>query len=157
MEKYEHGYEEGELCNRGGCCGIIERIEKDGCCSCHINPPCGYCTDPDTYCPECNWEYEEEYIENNALSKEASDYYKRQSDILMAQNEEFYEMYCGKKPSDKLVIRRESHTYFTMKVRGVFPKGTESKSSLLKHIDGTFGGRYVKFNDYSFEYIAYTN
>ena len=28
------GYEKGETCNR------------KGCCSCHINPPCGYCTTP---------------------------------------------------------------------------------------------------------------
>lgn len=24
----------------------FESNYSDGCCSCHINPPCGYCTDP---------------------------------------------------------------------------------------------------------------
>lgn len=56
MGDYE-GFCEGEKCNRDGCAGIIIH-EREGCCSCHINPPCGYCTDDGAYCPVCNWSNE---------------------------------------------------------------------------------------------------
>ena len=54
----------------------------DGCCSCHLNPPCGYCTDrhdcarcgeqfydPDgeeTYCLRCQEEIDEENERNDS-------------------------------------------------------------------------------------------
>lgn len=50
----EVGINDGEFCNRNGCEGIIART-NDGSCSCHINPPCSYCTDNNVYCPECDW------------------------------------------------------------------------------------------------------
>ena len=53
------GYEKGEICRRNGCDGIIDEIEKDGCCSCHINPPCGYCTQQAGFCEKCGWEDED--------------------------------------------------------------------------------------------------
>lgn len=53
--KKEPGFLKGEPCNRDGCDGIIEQ-HREGGCSCHINPPCGYCTDDSQYCPKCNWE-----------------------------------------------------------------------------------------------------
>ena len=56
----EEGFLEGEVCNRDGCTGIIEEGERQGDgCSCHINPPCGYCTQNPEYCPECGWEAED--------------------------------------------------------------------------------------------------
>lgn len=51
------GYEEGEVCNRGGCGGIIAE-SKEGDCSCHINPPCSACVNTHYYCPECGWDEE---------------------------------------------------------------------------------------------------
>lgn len=59
----EEGLFKGEICNRNGCKGIIEEGEKEGCCSCHINPPCSYCTTQTEYCPECGWSAEEEQRE----------------------------------------------------------------------------------------------
>lgn len=50
----EKGYLDGEKCNRDGCEGIIYH-SPEGSCSCHINPPCSYCTDDGAYCPECDW------------------------------------------------------------------------------------------------------
>ena len=35
----DYGYEEGDVCNRDGCRGIIE-IEEPEVCGCHNNPPC---------------------------------------------------------------------------------------------------------------------
>lgn len=57
------GYEKEEVCNRDGCIGIIKEKDLDGGCSCHINPPCGYCTTPKEYCPNCNWDAEQEDLE----------------------------------------------------------------------------------------------
>ena len=59
----ELGYFKGETCNRNGCKGIIEEHEKEGSCTCHINPPCTYCTTPSEYCPECGWDAEDEQAE----------------------------------------------------------------------------------------------
>lgn len=57
------GFEVDENCNRNGCIGVIQERDIDGCCSCHIHPPCGYCTTPKEYCPECGWDSEEDYNE----------------------------------------------------------------------------------------------
>lgn len=54
------GYEEGEVCGRDGCDGIIEEHDIDGGCSCHINPPCSYCTTPKEFYPVCGWEAADE-------------------------------------------------------------------------------------------------
>ncbi len=50
------GYVEGEICNRDGCDGLIQEREKDGSCTCFLNPPCGYCTTNTGFCPVCDWE-----------------------------------------------------------------------------------------------------
>lgn len=50
------GTEEGEVCARNGCVGVIALgYEGDGC-SCHINPPCNYCLSSYRHCPECEWD-----------------------------------------------------------------------------------------------------
>ncbi len=59
MNDYE-GIEKGEVCNRDGCTGIIDEHEKEGGCSCHINPPCWYCVHDATFCPVCGYEGAEE-------------------------------------------------------------------------------------------------
>lgn len=55
----EDGYLEGEVCGRNGCDGVLKEGDKDGCCSCHIAPPCSYCTMSAEYCPKCDWEAEQ--------------------------------------------------------------------------------------------------
>jgi len=50
------GENEDEVCNFNGCKGIMVD-DRDGCCYCHISPPCGYCTAIKTYCLECGREY----------------------------------------------------------------------------------------------------
>lgn len=155
------GYLKGEQCNRNNCTGIIEEREKDGCCSCHINPPCGYCTEPNAFCPACEWDEKEEYYEKQStLSKSDELYYKKQIEDYQESRKLFYKKYNGEIPADKLEIRCESHTHFTMKVIGVFPKGTETYESLKTNVQGTFGGRFntvINKDSYRFEYIAYTD
>lgn len=62
MSSHE-GYEELEDCNREDCTGVIALLDIDGCCSCHSNPPCSYCTTPREYCPECAWNLQDEMNE----------------------------------------------------------------------------------------------
>lgn len=58
------GIYKGEKCNRNGCEGIIDEYEKDGGCSCHINPPCSYCEEDAAYCEACGWSGREEQLES---------------------------------------------------------------------------------------------
>lgn len=147
--------EKGETCE---CGGIIDEYEKEGCCSCHINPPCSYCTEQTAFCPDCGWSAEEEQDEYLAeIHKKNEVYYAGQQKRFNERLELFYKKYRGVEPVTELEVRSESHTHFSMKVFGVFPKGTETKESLLPKIRGTFGGRFTRFDDYSFEYIAYTD
>ena len=155
------GYAAGDSCNRDGCDGVIHEHDKDGECSCHINPPCSYCTEPNAYCPKCGWDAKTEQDEYDKLQSEIN---KKNQSSFDKQNEEFqkrrydfYKKYHGKLPVDKLEIRSEAHTHFTMKVFGVFPEGTENRESLLPKIRGTFGGRFDRFTNSSFEYTAYTD
>jgi hypothetical protein len=48
----ERGAEEGDMCHVMGCTGHYE-WKPQRPCSCHINPPCGACTDAPLVCPEC--------------------------------------------------------------------------------------------------------
>lgn len=51
----EMGIEEDDICNRNGCLGVL-CMEREGSCSCHINPPCSACVDARPVCDKCGWE-----------------------------------------------------------------------------------------------------
>lgn len=158
----EYGLCKGEQCNRNGCAGVINEHEKEGSCSCHINPPCSYCTTDTAYCPECGWEACDEPKQkiDPEIEKRNQEYYKRQNEQWATQSKLFYDRYAGKEPIEKLEMRTESHTHFSQKVIGVFPKGTETYASLLPKVVGSFGGRFTTTIDkdsFRFEYIAYTD
>lgn len=55
MSRY--GYEEGEVCGRGGCNGVIELPEVEGC-TCFQSAPCDACTSNYFTCPVCGWVYD---------------------------------------------------------------------------------------------------
>lgn len=56
-EKVKLGLEEGEVCNREGCSGVIANLHDDGSCCCHAtNPPCSWCTSSHYACPVCGWD-----------------------------------------------------------------------------------------------------
>lgn len=161
------GYLKGEACNRDGCQGIITEHNSDGGCSCHINAPCGYCTTSREYCPECEWDGEEEQREANSIdlsnsykgfgSKKMHDDYHEMMEKQNEFNKQFDLMYSGKLAAEKLIVVSKSHTHFSMIKMGVFPKGSETRQSLTEKIKGTFGGRFEMFTDHSFKYIAYTD
>jgi hypothetical protein len=54
------GYEKGDICNRDGCDGILDEHHSDGCCSCHVNPPCSHCVEDRSYCTKCHYDAFEE-------------------------------------------------------------------------------------------------
>lgn len=152
------GYIKGEACNRGGCCGVIEEREKEGSCSCHINPPCGYCTTDTAYCPVCDWEPANDIKPiDPEVQKRNQEYYQKENERWQAARDLFYKRFNGKEPIVALEMRNEAHTHFTQKIIGVFPAGTETKDSLLPKVKGTFGGRFSRFGEYNFEFIAYTD
>ena len=153
------GVVKGEICNRNGCAGIIDEHEKDGSCACHIHPPCSYCTTDTAYCPTCDWSCEDEVpppIDKEQQEKNRL-YYKKQNEEYAAKRNSFYRKFRGEEPAKELEWWTEPHTHFTMIKRCVFPKGTQTPSSLSTQLKGTFGGRFERITDYCISYIAYTD
>ncbi len=154
------GYCKGEVCNRNGCLGVIDEHEKEGSCSCHIHPPCSYCTTDTSYCPKCNWEPADDINPvDPEIQRKNQEYYRKENERFQAARELFYEKYNGTEPITELEMRTESHTHFSQKVIGIFPPNTETQATLLPKIIGTFGGRWEGFNPTrgSFSFIAYTD
>lgn len=52
-DREEFGLVDGEICNRDGCKGIMQEVDSDSCCSCHIVAPCGHCENKEFECPKC--------------------------------------------------------------------------------------------------------
>lgn len=160
MSNTEKGEVKGEVCNRDGCQGIIDEHEKEGSCSCHIHPPCGYCTTDSSYCPECNWEPADDIKKiDPEIERQQIESYHRENERWRAARDLFYNKFNGNEPITELEMRTESHTHFSQKVIGVFPPGTETSATLLPKITGTFGGRWERFDEKhgKFSFIAYTD
>ena len=136
----ELGYAEGEICHREGCVGIVETHPSDNC-SCHISPPCGSCTSPRNFCPDCGWEEMDEEVSYSSGGWHIVDY--PQTRTL---------------DRSKIDYRIIPHSGCSQICEGVFPIGT-SMADVRKQVDGTFGGRFEYFNISSgtFKFIAYTD
>lgn len=147
----EFGQLEGETCGRNGCAGIIEEIKPEGCCSCHITPPCSYCTTPCEHCPECDWSAVDDEVPLNG-------FLVRPANPVAA--------WSGYRPRplnpEKIDWHSKPHTNSSMIKEGVFPFGT-SQEEVRRAVDGTFGGRFERFADATpeapgtFKFIAYTD
>jgi len=133
-----------ETCNRNGCRGIISSKGKEGGCSCHISPPCSYCTTPDEYCPECNWDAKEEMQQHemNASKNIQPFHYKIKEFVDLDRTKIDWIVRC--------------HTHFTQICKGVYPEGTTA-AEVADKVRGTFGGRFIRFGNGEFEYVAYTD
>jgi len=162
LKNNSEGYCKGETCNRNGCDGIIAEHHSDGGCSCHINPPCSYCETAREYCPVCDWDGNEEQQESIKESTRTfvesgqAESYKKQQEEWSKKREEFFRKYRGEAEITAFDYRKESHTHFSMKVIGIHPKGFDL-SSKMDEIKGSFGGRFTRRTDTTFEYIAYTD
>ncbi|WP_298845617.1 hypothetical protein [uncultured Clostridium sp.] len=155
----EEGYFKGETCNREECKGIIQEHDSYGGCSCHINPPCSYCETPREYCPECDWDAEDERresMEANKPTQEQLDRWKEEREKGEAIRNEFDRKFRSNENVSVFDYRSESHSNSSMKITGMFPVGTEID---MNKIRGTFGGRFEMINKEKgrFIYIAYTD
>lgn len=144
ITKQEGGYEEGSTCNRNGCTGCIQMRPSENC-SCHINPPCSSCTAPRNYCPECDWQEEDEVvaINDHAVSVD------RKTGVYKSWEPRPLD-------STKVDWHSKSHSSCSMVKEGVYPEGT-SREEVRKLVDGTFGGRFERFGNGQFKFIAYTD
>jgi len=143
---WNYGLEVGAVCNRNDCKGVIEESESETGCSCHINPPCGSCTEDRTFCPECDWRGKDDYVEN-------MNGFEIQTDSK-THNWLSYER--RKLDPSKIDYHVKSHTNSSQICEGVYPEGT-TREQIVTHCKGTFGGRFERFGDGQFKYIAYTD
>lgn len=149
------GDEEGAVCGRNGCKGIIELRPHKGC-YCHISPPCGACTTPREHCPDCGWSAEEEersfYINGFRCVAESKD------DAELGPYSSRPLLDWKPRPLDptKIDWHTRSHTHSSMICEGVYPPGTTS-DEVRARVDGTFGGRFEEFGNGRFKFIAYTD
>lgn len=135
----ELGYCEGDTCGREGCKGTVKEHPVNNC-SCHLNPPCGACTSPRGFCSDCGWEESED-------PAPPPEPYKSKP----------WEP-APPRPLDptKVDWRYVPHTNFTMIKGGVYPPHM-TREEVEKELRGTFGGRFEKFKDGHFKYVAYTD
>lgn len=136
------GHEEGEECGRNGCAGVIE-YQKSENCSCHLGAPCGSCTSVKLHCPECDWEAQEETI---------NDYI-----VTVNTKSAIYEAWRPR-PLDptKLDWHSKPHSNASMIKEGVYPPHMTIRQ-VEEKVRGTFGGRFEYFRNGKFKYIAYTD
>jgi len=129
--------EEGDPCPVEGCKGILVYPPVVNC-SCHSSPPCSACVNNRLICPLCGWQEERPY------KQEA-----KQTHVPILDRP---------RPLDptKIDYRIKSHTSFSQICEGVYPPGTSSKD-VENVVRGTFGGRFERFGDGVFKYIAYTD
>ena len=138
----DFGQEDGQTCWRNGCKGVIS-LAKQSDCSCHIAPPCGHCVEPKEYCPECDW---------HAKDDEQVSYRHLGGGIS--------EMLTGPQPRPldprKIDYRITTHTNASQLCEGVYPEGA-TREDVERRVRGTFGGRFERFGDGKFKYVAYTD
>lgn len=137
------GTANGEICNRNGCKGVISRHDSDSCCSCHLSAPCSYCTDSREFCSTCGWEGRDE-----------------QKEVVVNFTPAAYQPFKLKTKIDldksKIDWYYEGHSHFSMKKIGVYPEGA-TRNEVEEKVKGTFGGRFERFGNGEFIYIAYTD
>ena len=150
----EHGYEEGSTCCREHCAGVIDTHKSDNC-SCHLSAPCGSCTAPRNFCPDCGWEEEND---PETYQTTVNDY------VVTANKASGVYKSWEPRPLDPARIdwRYASHSNSSMIKEGIYPSGV-TREELLEAIRGTFGGTFAYHyppedgKPGRFKYIAYTD
>lgn len=142
------GYEEGDVCGRNGCAGIIATAPAENC-SCHISPPCGACTTPREFCPVCDWQLVDEETTFNDFK------------VGPVKSNGAWTHYRPR-PLDpsKIDWHSKSHSNSSMLKEGVYPQSGDDaadRAAVLEKVAGTFGGRFDHFGGGRFKYVAYTD
>jgi carbon storage regulator CsrA len=156
----EIGYLKDEVCNRNGCKGLLQEHEKDGCCSCHLNPPCSYCTSSSEYCDVCGWEGEHEKFQSSEMSEKDKTFYNDWLHQTNLHRNNLMAQINGKVTTSKIEWISSYHSSCSMIKEGVYPKTNDDKldyATVLNKVKGTFGGRFEYFGNGKFKYIAYTD
>jgi hypothetical protein len=137
------GFVEGERCGRGSCTGEVREHPVEGC-ACHIAPPCSACTTPRGYCVACGWEERDDEIINDYV-------------VNVDRATGTYRMWTPR-PLDNTRIdyRTKAHTNSSQVCEGVYPEGT-TRAEVEALVRGTFGGRFDRFGNGEFRYVAYTD
>lgn len=70
-----HGTEEDDTCNRGGCKGKLELQQESCFCSATSCPPCSACENCELVCDTCDWyEGDEDFIANMTPLEKLKEY-----------------------------------------------------------------------------------
>ena len=135
---YRGFHEEGDSCPECHVGNLVYPPVEN--CSCHINPPCSACTDRVLVCDKCAFEPDEPQYVNVPVAPG-----------LMGRE-------YRPQPLDnrKIDYRIKTHTYSTMICEGVYPPEA-TMEDVRKVVNGTFGGRFERFGDGKFKFIAYTD
>jgi len=143
----EYGFEEGTVCRRSACKGVIEERPVENC-ACHINPPCAACTTPREWCPECGWEHADDPT-----------YQEQINGFVCRTSKETHVMKSWKRrdlDATKIDWHSMPHTNASMIKEGVYPEDA-TRAEVEAKVQGTFGGRFAHFGNGKFKYIAYTD
>jgi len=139
----ELGYCEGDTCGREGCDGTIE-LEKVTDCSCHLSAPCWRHENADMCCTECGWRAADDPLcvrEISSISMGDLPYVQTKPRVL---------------DPTKIDWVAKLHSSSSMIKEGVYPPDL-TLADVEKEVRGTFGGRFERFKDGHFKYIAYTD
>jgi hypothetical protein len=139
----ELGYCEGDTCGRDGCDGAIE-LEKVTNCSCHLSAPCWGHENADMCCRECGWRAADDPLcvrELSSISMGDLPYVQTKPRVL---------------DSTKIDWVAKLHSSSSMIKEGVYPTHM-TREEVEKEVIGTFGGRFERFGNGHFKYIAYTD
>lgn len=150
------GYTDGDVCGRALCstmadgwplfCDGVIKMHASENCSCHIAPPCWSCTEVTAFCPACGWEESDDPLCVHAVNTYRLDssgfvYAERTRRVL---------------DPTKIDYITTMHSSSSQKVTGVYPPGI-TQDQVRAVVKGTFGGRFSKFADGHFVFIAYTD
>lgn len=140
----EFGYEEGEVCGRNGCKGVIHLPKVEGC-TCFKNAQCGACTSNYFTCPVCGWtcdEYEkgeEMEAEMNKAEKifDIGDLVIRRTDMIDIATGARKSTYQG--VTRKVIEITESESGFEYRTRAVDKNASshclDDKEKYLMHAE----------------------
>lgn len=138
------GYDEGEVCARDGCEGVIELEEVDNC-SCHLSAPCYRHENADMWCPECGWEARKDPLCVRQITS-----------IALGGFTPAIETKRRVLDPSKIDWVSKPHSSCSMIKEGVYPDNL-TREEVEIEVRGTFGGHFESFGNGKFMYIAYTD
>lgn len=120
-------------------------IHGDSCCSCHINPPCSYCTDQELHCLDCG-EVTEEYEPYSSLTSGVQEVWKPKPFTPEPCGNGFITGYGYDGRSGSTMVFKGAYT------------GEVTNEDLLKYFGtGTFGHRFGSCSGGHFTFTKITD